>query len=294
MSVAAEAPTLRKIPVEPGIYRGVPFEEYFSWDAVNASMLKKFSKTPAHVRHWLDRGGDDDATPSLDLGWLFHLAILERERFDDQVVVAPVVNKRTNIGKAQLAEFEARHAGKYVAEEKTFGQVRAMARALLSHEKAAPYFAEGGSEISVVWDDKATGIRCKARVDHVAPLDGWPIVGDLKSAEDASPWAWERAVARYGYHISAVHYLEGLEALVPIPAGVPFRRFVHFVVESDPPHCVALYELDDAAREEGAIKRRRYLRQWKECTSTGRWPGYPTEIQVSTLPRWAFTDYHED
>lgn len=276
-------------PIEPGIYRGVPFDEYWSWAAVNASTLNRFSKTPAHVRYWLDHGGDDDETPSTKLGVLGHLAILEPERFESEVVLAPNVPKRKTVHKAIHAQFEAENAGKYIVDEKTLAHVKAMARAIHSHPKAGPYFAgPGQNEICIVWDDKETGVRCKARIDRVAQMDEWPIVGDLKTDKDASPWAWERTVVRYGYHVSAAHYLAGLEA--HFPTAGRHRRFVHFVVESPPPHCVALYELDDSALEDAAAKRRRYLRQWAECQATGRWAGYPIEIQLVTLPRWALTD----
>ncbi|MGI0149428.1 MAG: PD-(D/E)XK nuclease-like domain-containing protein, partial [Thermoplasmata archaeon] len=265
------------------------------FDAVNASTLKHFAKTPAHVYHWLLRGGDDDDTPSTALGTLVHLAVLEPERFASEVVVAPDVPKRKDVHKAIHAQFEAENAGKFVTDGQTLAKTKAMARAVLSHEKAGPYFSGvGQNEISIVWDDKETGVRCKARIDRVAPMDEWPIVGDLKTDKDASPWAWGRTVVKCGYHIAAAHYLAGLEARVPIPAGSPFRRFVHFVVESEPPHCVALYELDDQALEDAAVKRRRYLRLWKACTESGIWPGYPIDVQPTSLPRWALTDSSEE
>jgi len=101
-------------------------------------------------------------------------------------------------------------------------------------------------------------------------------------------------VQAYGYHVQAVHYLAGLESLVPIPAGNPFRRFVFFVVESEPPHCVAAYELDDAALNEGAIQRARYLQKWRECVESQVWPGYAPGIDYCSLPAWAFKNYVQD
>jgi hypothetical protein len=94
--------------------------------------------------------------------------------------------------------------------------------------------------------------------------------------------------------VQAVHYLTGLEALYPIPDGNPFRRFVFFVVESEPPYLCACYELDDNALEEGASKRKRYLKTWRECVETGEWPGYPPGIDYASLPPWAFKIYQTD
>jgi predicted esterase YcpF (UPF0227 family) len=297
MSTTLEVPALTrtKKPVEPGIYPGVSFDEYFAWGAVSASTLKQFRKTPAHAYHWLSRGADDDGTPATKLGVLVHLAALEPDSFASEVVVAPNVPKRKNIDKAVHAQFEAENAGKYIVTPEELTQAKAMAHSLLSHPKAAEFFSgPGQNELCVVWDDKETGVRCKSRDDRVSQLEGWPIVGDVKTTADASPHAWERDVAKYGYHLAASHYLAGLEAHFPIPAGVPFRRFLHFVVESQQPYCAAVYELDDSALQEATVLRRQHLRQWEECTRSGIWPGYPPEIQTATLPRWAFKEWREE
>ncbi len=296
MSTTLEAPALTrtKTPVEPGIYPGISFDEYFGWSAVNASTLKRFSKTPAHVHHWLLNGGEDDATPSMDLGWLLHLAVLEPERFEAEVVVAPPISKRTNVGKAQWHEFEEKNHGKVLVREDEFGSVKAMARALHAHPKAGEFLrVQGLNELSIVWDDKDTGVRCKARIDRLAHLEEWPITGDFKSTKDASPHAWERDIAKYAYDLQGAHYLAGLEAHFPIQSGAPFRRFVHFIVESEPPYCVAVRELDERTLEEAGIKRRRYLRLWRSCTDSGVWPGYSPNIEPASLPRWAFETHEE-
>jgi len=279
----------------PGLYKHLSFDDYAAWPAANASTLNGFSRTPAHVYYEMMHGGKE-RTPSLDLGWLVHLAVLEPERFAAEIVVPPKVDRRTKQGKATWAQFEAEHAEKIFVDAATFEKVKAMTFSLMSHETAAEFFVTnpGENELSFLWDDPEHGVRCKARTDRVGHIGEWPIIADLKTARNAARRDFERSIYTYGYDLQAAHYLSGLETLYPIPSGQAFRRFVFFVIESEPPYCCAAYELDDAALEEGRIKRSRYLRAWKQCIESGEWPGYPPGIDYASLPAWAFKNYIDD
>jgi exodeoxyribonuclease VIII len=294
MDEVATKESTEKEALEVGLYKNLSFDDYTAWEAVNASTLNGFSRTPAHVHHEMLHGGKE-RTPSLDLGWLVHLAVLEPDRFKAEIIVPPKVDRRTKVGKATWAQFQAEHAEKIFVDADTFGKVKAMAASLLQHETAAEFFQKnpGHNEVSVLWDDIELGIRCKSRIDRVGSIGDWPIVGDLKTARDAARRPFERSIYSYGYHVQAAHYLAGLETLYPVPSGNPFRRFVFFVVESEPPYCCAAYELDDAALDEGELIRNRYLRQWIECNQSGQWPGYPPGIDYASLPAWAFKIFAE-
>jgi exodeoxyribonuclease VIII len=277
----AEAQTLK-----PGILRDLDFDTYHAIDAVNHGILQGFTRTPAHVRYELDHGGKG-RTPSLDLGWLTHVAVLEPERYEEQFVVPPKVDRRTKEGKATWARFEAANPGKQAIAPDEDEWARAMRNALFAHPTAGEFLrSQGVSEVSILWDEGGT--PCKARIDRIGRIGEWPIIGDVKTARNASRREFERASYNYGYGLQAVHYLAGLEAVVPIPAGAPFRRFVFFVVESAPPHPVACYELDDTTLAQAEQDRQRFLRKWRECKKSGRWPGYPDGIELASYPAWAF------
>lgn len=288
----------RRPAPKPGIYRGVPFDEYASWDAVNSHVLNGLSRTPAHVYHEMTHGGVEP-TRSLELGWLVHQAVLEPEafaHFGEGVVVAPKVDRRTKEGKRLWAEFLAAHDGDTIVEADDFEKLQAQRRkvetireALHAHPSAGEWLrSQGANEISLVWVDPSTGVICKARVDRVGYLGEWPIVGDLKTARNAARSAFERSVYQYGYHLQAQHYLAGLQALAPIADGQPFRRFCFFVVETEPPYCPAVYELDESALVEAEQTRQRYLRTWRQCVEAGTWPGYGDGVDLISLPAWAF------
>lgn len=275
--------------VKPGAYPGVDFDEYASWDAVNASTLNTFSKTPAHVYYEMTHGGKD-STQAMDLGWMVHLAVLEPEKFADTVVACPLTDKRTKAGKAAWADFEAKNAGKYITSEKEFEKVEAMAKSVLSHETAAAFFSgPGQNEISIVWEESS--VLCKARIDRISKINESPVVGDFKTARTADRRSFEKAIYDFGYHVQGAHYLAGLEVLYPVPAGAPDRSYVFIVVENQPPYCTAVYELEDVALDEGKTFRDQYLKQWKECMASGVWPGYSSGMDYAGLPAWAYKIY---
>lgn len=274
---------------EPGIYPDLDFESYCRIDAVNSHLLGGFaSGTPAHVRHALLHGGQEP-TPSLDLGWLVHLAVLEPDRFEREVAVPPRVDRRTKAGRVAWAEWEAAHPGTYNVSAEDHAAALAMRAALYSHPTAGAFFlGPGRNEVSAVWIDPATEVRCKARIDRIGTIGEWPVIGDLKTARRADRRSFERAILAYAYHVQGAHYSAGLEALRPVPAGNPFRRFVFFVVESAPPYPVACYELDEAALAQAETDRQRYLRTWRRCHETDSWPAYGDGIDYASLPPWAF------
>ena len=264
------------------------YDSYAALDGVRASLLNKFRRTPAHVKHELDTGGNE--TAALELGWLLHIAVLEPKRFKTDVVVAPKIDKRTKIGKETWAAFCDRHADHHVVTVEQLEAVEGMKKSLYQHVTAGALLrsAKGMNEVTITWEEKVGGeqVPCKARLDRIVQLGEWPMVCDIKTARDASPFGVSRAAGEYGWHVQVAHYMTGLEAVAPIPLGVPYRRFLHLVVESSPPYCSAVYELDDVGLEKGTETRNRYIAQWVHCKKTSEWPGYSSEAEHFGLPRW--------
>ena len=62
---------------------------------------------------------------------------------------------------------------------------------------------------------------------------------DLKTAVTAAPQRFSRSLVDYGYALQAAWYQDGYEALTG--ERLPF---VHVVVEKEPPHLVAMYQVD--------------------------------------------------
>ena len=289
----AEAEEKQESIIEPGLYRDIDFDTYAEWDALNSQILTGLAATnPKKVRHHQLHG--KKPTPAKDLGWLVHKAVLEPEWFEGEVVVHPKLDKRTKVGKATWAKFEATHAGKEIVDADTHEKVKAMAASAMEHPTARELLSgPGQNELSIVWNDRKHGIKCKARIDRVCKLNEWPVVVDVKSTKNAKKWNFERDLMRYGYHIQAAHYLEGLETLFPVPQGNPYRRFALVLIESEAPYCCACYEIEEASLDEGAKRREGHLLEWRDAVASGHYQGYSDGMEYVSLPAYAF-DYIPD
>lgn len=272
---------------EPGVYAGIPYSEYETWDGINGSALKWFSRSAAHARQY--RVKPPEPSDEMQLGSAGHVCILEPERFPQVYVRGIKVDRRFKVGKAAWAAFERDSRDRIVLAPEEYDVCLALKEAVWSHPTAADILrGPGGNELSAFWLDLETGKHCRARMDAIRSFYGWTFIVDLKTAADASPDGFSRASARLRYADQAAMYLDGLNALEARP-----RRFVHIVVETEAPFAVAVYELDDEAIEEGRRSYRAHLRQYAECLKTQTWGGYGDGILPLSLPRWSFKRWED-
>lgn len=289
---------------EPGIYPGVSFNEYASWEAVNHSKLVGFRDTPAHAR-WLFLN-ERPATPATEFGWLAHLAVLEPERLWNEAAVRPSVDGRTTEGKPVLEAFKetlkagGTNAGKKVITVAEAAKLKTITENARAHETANEYLTgPGQNEVSIVWEDPETKRLCKARIDRIGVASKLPgfapelqpqaqrfmLVMDFKTmGEVATQRNVERAIFNYNYASAAAMYLEGLNALTP---SDEMRPFVWIIAETDPPHLVRLFTPNPDLLEYGHQRWHVWLRQYAECDRTNNWPGWDPGIEEANLPPWA-------
>jgi exodeoxyribonuclease VIII len=77
------------------------------------------------------------------LGTALHTHVLELNRWDEQIAVAPACDRRTKAGKEAFAAFEADAAGKTVITADDAEVVMAMGRSVLRHPGAAMLLGHG-------------------------------------------------------------------------------------------------------------------------------------------------------
>lgn len=262
----------------PTVSPAVSDQEYRGIKAVNWSALKHYAKSPAHYRAYIDN--PPERTPAMLLGSALHCWVLEPEEFRKRYIVAPEMDRRTRAGKEAHAEFLALAAGKDVLTPEQMEAVRGMGAAVRGcHARNLVELCEV-HERAITWTDPATGLACKGRPDAYSPHTG--VIVDIKTTSDASPRAFQRAIATYLYHGQAAFYLDGLLA-----DGVRAEHFIFIVVEKEPPYAVASYACDAEMIAAGRMLTREYLDMHKACLDAGQWPGYPNRVQSIELPRWA-------
>jgi exodeoxyribonuclease VIII len=263
----------------PLVTHGMPFEQYLAVDAISAHGLMQIERSPAHFDH--ARRQTHAPTPAQALGTLTHLAILEPEEYARRVRVAPDCDRRTKAGKEVYAAFDAEVGqipGAVVVTPDQDARARGMREAVMHQPFARALLADGHAEVTLRWDLEATA--CKARPDFICV--GHEAIVDLKTAADASPDAFAKSAGNWRYHLQTAWYADAA-----VTCGLGERAFVFLVVEPEPPHAAALYQLDEVSVESGRARYRRALDIYRECAAVGRWPGYSHQIQTIGVPRWA-------
>ena len=262
-----------------GIYPGVSHDDYHAHPAVSKSGLDRINQSPAHFRAYLD--GKDKDTDAKRKGRLCHMAILEPARFETEAVVAPDINRRTNAGKAEWEKWQKLHVGCEIIEDQAEeDMIRSIQASVLSHKTAGALLSyQGQTEVSAFWADQETGISCRCRPDKML---GGGVIIDLKSARDASPRGFVRAVAEHRYYVQQAFYLDGFTA-----AGGCADTFIFIAFEKEPPFAVCCHQLQPEDVEEGRRAYRRNLETLARCRADNRWPSYADDIVQITLPAWA-------
>lgn len=276
------------VPDMPGVYPGTTRQDYEAIQAINYSTLKWFRKSPAHAKRQIDKPAAP--TEEMVLGTAFHTAVLEPDRFDERYAVAPKVDRRTKDGKETWKTFQESNVGKTLINEFDYEVLLAMTRRLSSHPEAkAMLTAKGHNEVAVVWIDQDTGLLCKALMDRITTTNIGTVVLDLKTTTDASPKGFARDIAKHHYHAQAAWYLNGLYSLANAS-----RTFVFAAIEKEAPYGCGVYRLDPDSLQQGRQLCRLWLDQYARCKETNNWPCYSDDLEVITLPRWAFTENNDE
>lgn len=262
-------------PVAPGLRSSDEMSdvEYHAHPSLSCSQARRLLACPAKYHH--DLTAEERHADYFDLGSAAHKLVLGAGR---PLRVIDHSDWRTKDAKEQRAEAYA--DGEIPVLIATYRQVCDMADAVLDHPIAAAVLQSGRPEVSAFWTDE-TGVPLRCRFDWLREV-GRPIVVDLKTTTNASPSAFARSVASFGYHVQAAWYQYGAVAVLGLDEPPPF---VFIAQETEPPYLVGVYELDDEALEVGRRQMRRAIDLYWRCVEADDWPGYRSA--VLSLPRWA-------
>lgn len=265
------------LPHPPAIVDGMPFGEYLALPRVSSHGLMQIERSPRHYRQSLDTPHAPSAAQQL--GTATHLAILEPDEFHRRARISPDVDRRTRAGKEAVAAFEAElPADALILATEQHARIQGMREAVMAQPFARALLADGRAETTLLAEIDGTPI--KARADWLC--DSHEVIVDLKTAADASEPVFRKSAGNWKYHIQNAFYIDAAKL-----AGLGERAFVFIVVESDPPHGVALYQMSEEAIRVGRIRYQRALETYRQCVAAGEWPSYPCEIQTLDIPKWA-------
>lgn len=256
---------------------------YHAHSAISKSHLDLIARSPLH--YWARYLDPDRVAPEpsqqMRLGTALHTHVLELSRWDEEIAVAPAINRLTKAGKEEWAAFVSAAAGKTVITADDAAQVMAMGRAVMRHPAAAMLLGlPGKAETTHMWTDAATGLECKCRPDWLT--DDCSIVVDLKTTKAASIQGFKRSIADYRYHVQAGWYLHGIEQAT----GKRPDQFIFICVESSAPYACAVYAADAEMIERGHDQAMRDLAKLAVCKAADHWPSYSDQIETISLPGW--------
>lgn len=241
--------------------------------------LDHFRRSPAHYLAW-HRGERDIDSPAMAFGRALDCALFEPEVFAGSYATVP------DFGDCRKTENKAkRDAWRLENHTKTWlpaEDARLIVDMTASVRRHSLHRAleNGNAQVTVKWQDAASGVNCKGRADYYLPSLG--LVVDVKTTEDASPAAFRRSVAKYGYHRQDAFYRRGFAAV-----GQMVDQFLFIAIEKTAPYAVGIYALDAAAvaRADSAISME--LDSFAECVRLDVWPSYSDGIEILSLPDWA-------
>ena len=292
-----------------GIHEGVPFDEYHAWKAVgNSSVLRRMRRSALYTKAMEGRP-DEESTADQVIGQAVHALVLEPDRYAERFVELTrcaairakdgqrCENPGTKIG-ADGECFCGVH-GKGVSSsdarialtEDQVNRADAMANAVVQDDEARKILARCTTrEVSLLWTDPATGLRCKGRADLWAadPFDAY--LWELKKSARAHPTAFPREILTRGYHSQLAWYDTGARVLGFTPSSVGLI-VVHDAAKDDV-HEVGTYDLIADALELGREVNRRALDEYAACVREGKWPGWGR--RPLSVPNWALGIEDED
>lgn len=276
-----------------GLHADLSMEEYHALPYVGHSrVLSKMRRSPQFCNATKD--AQDEDTDATLLGTALHTLLLcGKPAFERTFAVLPPCEAILKSGKRKDSPCGASasylgmdglaycgtHSPEVTDTTRTILSVEESQRA---HRMAGAVNADKDAadvlrlapqrEVTILWTDPETRLRCKGRADILGVRPGLIQVWDLKKSVRAHPDSFAREILRCGYHRQLAHYDQGLRVLGLTP------NVLGFVVVNDcakdDVHEVGTYELIADALEAGREDNRAMLRRYADCLATGQWPGF--------------------
>ncbi|EKT83071.1 exodeoxyribonuclease [Rhodococcus phage Mbo4] len=281
------------VPDQVGVYADIPDHVYhgdkMSLSSSGARALLPPS-TPFQFRYAQDH--PREASKAFDVGHAAHTLVLG-EGAELREIPAKLLasNGATSTKEAKAFIAETRAAGAVPLKPDEYRAVHEMAAGIRRNRHAAALLESGTAELSMYWDDPATGARLRCRPDWLPNLTigGRGIAVDYKSSTSANPDKFAKSSADYGYAQQAPFYIDGLIELEIADDPV----FLFIVQDKNPPYLVSVIELHPDDIAVGRQLNRKAIDTFARCMETGVWPDYSDEVHLVNLPAW-WRRQHED
>ncbi len=257
-------------------------EDYHRHDALSASGLKKFRKSPLHYKHSLL--SKPSQSPAMKLGSLAHTLVLEPHLYNDLYAVTPEgMDRRTKAGREQYNDWFQSITGKSIITEAEYETAQACADAVRG------IIPVGLTEPVYRASTRYGWLQC--RCDRIRPVghtgQGW----ELKTVSDIA--RFERQAFDLGYHWQEAMYTY----VIKYATGAMMPPWIFVAVETKPPYDVIVRRFDESLYPILKPRLEKVLDRYAECRKTDQWPGVDggvREAVVMQAPPWIERELCDD
>ena len=257
--------------VLPGVYSGVPNEEYHSLDGYSHTNLVNIEKSIS-TYNW--RKIHQEVTDAMIMGSAFHDLCLLPDEYKNTYLVSPVKGKNTKKYKQMVED----NPDKIILTPGVADTIHYMRDSMYKNPSMREHLEAKTNlrEVSIWARCNVTGLLRKVRPDMIH--NGFII--DLKSSISPTPQGFRHSIYEYKYFIQSPYYQDTVRLI-----GLDIKDFLFFVVGKTPPYLTGIYNINDELIEEG---RARYLAALSkmECyliRGEGAWDGLEQGREVVTL-----------
>ncbi|AMV31278.1 Exodeoxyribonuclease 8 [Pirellula sp. SH-Sr6A] len=250
---------------------------------VSNTMLTTLKRSPKEFQErYITQNWVEKDQKAFRIGNMVHCLSLEPLEFDARYIAAEKHDRRTNVGKDAWTEFVKRAGDRQVVDPEEAELAMVCARNLIRHPDFGDFFAYRRN--SAVIEERINftlhGVDCRCKPDMLIPELG--LILDVKTTADASPEAFARSVAKWGYARQHAFYCEGARQKY----GIDFR-FLLCVVSTNRPHETACYELSPASIDIANVELAALLDDYKRRRDSNDWLSTWSRGIVSLdLPRY--------
>lgn len=288
---------------EAGWHRDIPEDEYHSSNGISSTTLKTYLNMAPNEALYA-KMNPREPSPSMVIGSLLHVFVLEPDRADDCYAVQPDFNLRSKAGKESKAAFDKENAGKLIVTNDQLEQAKMMALSVEKNKDAQILLDGSINESSVYYwyqkpdsdDPRDYRTMCKVRPDILCT--NGPVIADLKSCEDATETGFQKSIVNFFYHLSAAMYLDGVNSskeLLKETSNYHYQHFAFIAVSKRPAFCTvskksvynsAVYNLAPEALQMGSMLYQTAMRRRHDAVAENH-PGLPDGVRDIVLPSYA-------
>jgi len=220
------------------------------------SSIKEFQKSPRHYLEYINKQRTPP-TDAMKLGSMVHCMILQPNLFNEQFVIAPDVNKRTNAGKEEWATFCSQHADRIVVANDDYEHASRLASNAMANSSIES-LVKNCYDFEQEWRAEIDGLPYRGFYDGISN----DYVLEIKTTSDGLPRSVMNDFLKRKYHIQA-----GLYSLVSQ------KEVIYVVIETSEPYLSYSAPASIQYMEMGVSELSRLNSQFAKCLESGDFSG---------------------